>query len=102
MSEYSVRDVYCPQCGCLFELSFKVNVKIPLLESNDPDFIKVVDITARESDILSLIIEGYTYKAIANRLKISTRTVRYNVNSLKVKFNADSLPALTAMARGVF
>jgi len=45
------------------------------------------DLTKREKQILSLVVEGYTSKAMANKLNLSPRTVDHHRSNLLKKFN---------------
>lgn len=47
-------------------------------------------ITPREREVLQLLAEGLPNKAIAQRLSISEHTVKYHVNALLGKLNAQS------------
>ena len=49
-----------------------------------------VDLTPRESQVLALVAEGLTNKAIAQRLAISDHTVKFHVNAILGKLNAQS------------
>ncbi len=49
-----------------------------------------VDLTIRETEVLSLLAEGLTNKAIAQRLSISEHTVKFHVNALLTKLDAQS------------
>ncbi len=46
--------------------------------------------TKREQQVLQLMAEGFTNKAIANQLGISQHTVKFHVNSILTKLNAQS------------
>lgn len=48
------------------------------------------DLTPRESEVLQLLAEGLTNKAIAQRLEISDHTVKFHVNAIMGKLNAQS------------
>ena len=48
------------------------------------------DLTPRESQVLALVAEGLTNKAIAQRLSISDHTVKFHVNAILGKLNAQS------------
>ncbi len=48
------------------------------------------DLTPRESQVLALVAEGLTNKAIAQRLAISDHTVKFHVNAILGKLNAQS------------
>ena len=45
-------------------------------------------ITPRETDVITLIAEGYSDKEIANMLHLSARTIQTHINSIVLKFNA--------------
>jgi two-component system, NarL family, nitrate/nitrite response regulator NarL len=47
-------------------------------------------LTARERDVLALVAQGVTNKAIAQRLGISDSTVKFHVNAIMGKLNAQS------------
>ena len=49
-----------------------------------------VDLTPRESQVLALVAEVLTNKAIAQRLAISDHTVKFRVNAILGKLNAQS------------
>lgn len=48
------------------------------------------DLTPRERDVLQLLAEGLTNKGIAQRLQISDHTVKFHVNAILTKLNAQS------------
>jgi ATP/maltotriose-dependent transcriptional regulator MalT len=50
-----------------------------------PDDLRAIGVTVREHEVLQLIVERLTNKAIANRLHISPRTVEKHVASLITK-----------------
>lgn len=50
----------------------------------------VETLTARENEVLQLIAEGLTNKAIARQLHISDHTVKFHVNSIMTKLSAQS------------
>ena len=71
----------------------------------DPDFVTAVlpettppltnaadfaELTPRESEVLHLLAEGLTNKAIAQQLAISDHTVKFHVNAILGKLNAQS------------
>lgn len=49
-----------------------------------------VDLTSREAEVLSLVAEGLTNKAIGQRLSISEHTVKFHVNAIMSKLEAQS------------
>jgi DNA-binding CsgD family transcriptional regulator len=50
-----------------------------------PDDLRAIGVTVREHEVLQLLVERLTNKAIANRLHISPRTVEKHVASLIIK-----------------
>ena len=48
------------------------------------------DLTPREKEVLQLVAEGLTNKAIAQQLAISEHTVKFHVNAIMGKMNAQS------------
>ena len=74
----------------------------------DPDFLDFPpvseletassDLTPREFEVLDLLSEGLTNKAIAKRLGVSASTVKFHVNSLLSKFGAKTRTELAVRA----
>ena len=75
------------------------------LATLDPEFVTAVlpdtpfnsgtlpehtELTPRENEVLYLLAEGLTNKAIAHRLEISDHTVKFHVNAILGKLNAQS------------
>lgn len=50
----------------------------------------VEDLTPRETEVLDLLARGLTNKAIAQRLEISPNTVKFHVNAILAKLDAQS------------
>ena len=59
-----------------------------------PDY----DLTPREKEVLSSIVEGLAYKMIADKLKISYETVRSHVKKIYEKLHVASLTEVVAKA----
>lgn len=57
--------------------------------ANTPE-TAVPDLTPRETEVLALLAEGHTNKAIAQKLYISDHTVKFHVNAIMGKLNAQS------------
>ena len=56
-----------------------------------PDTLpELVELTPREQEVLTLLAEGLTNKAIARQLEISDHTVKFHVNAILSKLNAQS------------
>jgi DNA-binding NarL/FixJ family response regulator len=60
-------------------------------------------LTARERDVLALLALGLSNKSIARRLQVSIHTIKFHVNSILSKLDADSRTAAvtTAVRRGL-
>ena len=65
---------------------FPTNQTIPLTD----DLEMAEELTPRESDVLQLLAQGLTNKAIAQQLDISSHTVKFHVNAIMTKLNAQS------------
>jgi DNA-binding NarL/FixJ family response regulator len=52
--------------------------------------VLVEDLTPRETEVLQLLADGLTNKAIAQRLGISDHTVKFHVNAVLGKLDAQS------------
>ncbi len=57
-----------------------------------------VALTPREFDVLALIAEGASNKAIARRLGISVHTVKFHIGSLLDKLDAEGRTEAVALA----
>jgi two-component system nitrate/nitrite response regulator NarL len=56
---------------------------------SDPE-VSLESLTPREEDVLHLLAKGMTNKAIALQLGITDHTVKYHVNAIMGKLNAQS------------
>lgn len=66
----------------------------------DPPFAQAADApTARESEVLQLLANGYSNAQIAARLSISERTVKFHVTSLYARLGAKRRTQAVAIAR---
>jgi DNA-binding NarL/FixJ family response regulator len=54
------------------------------------DAVSGIDLTPRELEVLALLAEGLTNKAIAHQLTISDHTVKFHVNAILNKLDAQS------------
>ncbi|HEX9013253.1 MAG TPA: helix-turn-helix transcriptional regulator [Anaerolineaceae bacterium] len=61
--------------------------------------VPLPNLTMRENQVLQLLAEGLTSKQIAERLRLSTRTVRYYIEHLNMKFEVQS--AEQSVGKGV-
>lgn len=64
-----------------------------------PDTIEAEHLTPRETEVLELLAEGMTNKAIADRLGISDQTVKFHIGSIIGKLGAAN--RTDAVRRGV-
>ena len=55
-------------------------------------------LTPREHDVLRLLAEGLPNKGVASRLAVSDHTVKFHVNSIKSKLNAQSRTEAVTLA----
>lgn len=55
-------------------------------------------LTAREREVLDLLVEGHVNKVIASRLGISTRTAEHHRAHIMAKLNARTLPQLLRLS----
>jgi DNA-binding NarL/FixJ family response regulator len=79
------------------EISARLRNKLPLQEiaqSRSP----VEQLTERQRDILQLIAEGQTTKAIALILKLSPKTVEYHRTQLMQRLDIFDIPGLVRFA----
>ncbi len=58
--------------------------------ARDPALALAEDLTPRETEVLQLLADGLTNKAIAQRLGISDHTVKFHVNAILGKLGAQS------------
>ena len=56
----------------------------------DPSLALTEDLTPRETEVLQLLADGLTNKAIAQRMGISDHTVKFHVNAILGKLGAQS------------
>lgn len=61
-----------------------------LLPAAESDLAPIEELTPRESEVLQLLAEGLTNKAIAQQLHISNHTVKFHVNAILRKLRAQS------------
>jgi DNA-binding NarL/FixJ family response regulator len=66
--------------------------------THQPDFTPIEELTPREIEVIQLIAEGMTNKAIAQQLHISSHTVKFHVNALMNKLSAQSRTAAVVRA----
>jgi DNA-binding NarL/FixJ family response regulator len=72
----------------LIVLAPGLNLTLPM---NGPaDEVLFDDLTPREKEVLQLVAEGLTNKAIALQLSISEHTVKFHVNAIMGKLSAQS------------
>jgi DNA-binding CsgD family transcriptional regulator len=64
-----------------------------------PEFVRRFGISKRECDIISMIVQGYVNRTIAERLFISDRTVKNHISSIYRKTGAVNKVQLLNMVR---
>jgi DNA-binding CsgD family transcriptional regulator len=67
-----------------------------------PDDLRAIGVTVREHEVLQLMVERLTNKAIANRLHISPRTVEKHVASLIIKAEVSDRTELSDFAASAY
>lgn len=65
-------------------------VTVTTQENSTAEADTIIELTPRESQVLTLLAEGMTNKAIAYQLSISDHTVKFHVNAIMGKLNAQS------------
>jgi DNA-binding NarL/FixJ family response regulator len=55
-------------------------------------------LTAREQDVLTLLVRGFSYKLIASQLQVGLETVRYHIKNIYVKLHVNSKSEAVAKA----
>lgn len=55
-------------------------------------------LTAREHDVLSLLVRGYSYKMAAGELKVGIETLRYHIKNIYAKLHVNSKSEAVAKA----
>lgn len=55
-------------------------------------------LTAREHDVLSLLVRGYSYKMAAGELHVSIETLRYHIKNIYAKLHVNSKSEAVAKA----
>ncbi|MDB5082881.1 MAG: putative NarL family two-component response regulator [Chloroflexi bacterium] len=63
-----------------------------------PTASTVIELTARERDVLALLVGGLTNQQIAQRLKVSRNTVKFHISSILNKLKVSGRTEAVAMA----
>jgi len=66
--------------------------------STEPEPVSASLLTPREQDVLKLLAEGLPNKGVASRLEVSEHTVKFHVNSIMGKLNAQSRTEAVTLA----
>lgn len=76
----------------------ELSVVLPLDPPPRPDFLdEAVDLSRRESEVLSLVVAGSRNRAIAERLGISENTAKFHVSNLLRKAGVSTRAELAAL-----
>lgn len=67
-----------------------MNVFFVSLDDRREDILPAEDLTVREHQVLQLLAEGLSNKAIAHRLRISEHTAKFHVAAIFGKLEAHS------------
>jgi len=70
------------------------------IRSANPTFNKLNSLTDRERETLDLLAQGYTNKEIAERLVVTTNTVKRHLKAIYAKLGVHTRSAATAKATG--
>ena len=88
--------------AALSALSHGLQVTDPSLAhgsaETDPKTILASPLTPRENEVLRLLADGLPNKGVAARLEVSEHTVKFHVNSIMGKLNAQSRTEAVALA----
>jgi DNA-binding NarL/FixJ family response regulator len=88
--------------AALVALSHGLQVTDPALAgasiSTAPEPVSTSLLTPREQDVLKLLAEGLPNKGVASRLEVSEHTVKFHVNSIMGKLNAQSRTEAVTLA----
>ena len=68
------------------------------LESNSEQGEETADLTARQREILTLIVRGMTYEEIGKALCLSERTIRYHVGEIIQRLHLENRSQVIAYA----
>jgi DNA-binding NarL/FixJ family response regulator len=88
--------------AALVALSHGLQVHDPTLSGGPglsaPGLEAVSPLTPRETDVLRLLAEGLPNKGVASRLEVSEHTVKFHVNSIMGKLNAQNRTEAVTLA----
>jgi DNA-binding NarL/FixJ family response regulator len=68
------------------------------LESNSEQVEETADLTERQREILTLIVQGMTYEEMGKTLCLSERTIRYHVGEIIQRLNLENRSQVIAYA----
>jgi len=78
-----------------------INILMPNNALKRPEIIKEYKISRRETWVLELLYEGLSNKAIAERLFITTATVKFHLTNIYKKFKVKSRLELSSKLRSL-
>ena len=68
------------------------------LESNSEQVEETADLTARQREILTLIVRGMTYEEMGKTLCLSERTIRYHMEEIIQRLHVENRSQVIAYA----
>ena len=83
----AIRDVLSGGAPMTGAVARKVLQMVPQAKTNDEE---TTDLSRRETEILQLLVNGFSYKMISTELKISLDTVRFHIKKIYDKLHVHS------------
>jgi DNA-binding NarL/FixJ family response regulator len=73
-----------------FDLLMKASMPVPAKEEASSEEKNDYRLSARETEVLKLVVDGFDYKAIAEKLFLSSHTVRKHIANIYHKLHVTS------------
>lgn len=97
-SEYEINpkaNLIAPETREIFLKELNINTINAKIDTNT---LQIPGISTRETDVLILLVNGFTAKYIADQLKISRRTVEHHIENMKSKLGVKNTIGLIKLA----